>query len=68
METPEVTINETKAARVTTKNMSDTLSASPHKSRSRSLAITKLDEAYLWLGRDLEELIAAHAPTHLPQE
>ena len=30
------------------------LKASPHKSRERSLSITKIEEAIMWLGMDLK--------------
>lgn len=63
MEAPQITINETKAARLTIKNMIDTLNHSSYTSRSRSLAITKLDEAFLWLGKSLESLEELE-PTH----
>jgi hypothetical protein len=49
-------VAETKQARQTIKALHEELSASPRKSRSRSLAITKLEEASMWLGKDLQEL------------
>jgi hypothetical protein len=52
----EVAVAETKAARATIKNLVDTLNASPRQSRSRKLTITKLEEASMWLGKDLQEL------------
>jgi len=49
-------VAETKDARQTIKNLHEALSSSDRKSRSRSLAITKLEEASMWLGKDLQEL------------
>ena len=49
-------VAETKSARLSIKNLHEAISASPRKSRSRSLAITKLEEASMWLGKDLQEL------------
>ncbi len=49
-------VAETKQARQSIKELHEALSASPRKSRSRSLAITKLEEASMWLGKDLQEL------------
>jgi hypothetical protein len=49
-------VAETKAARLVIRGMVEDLSASQRKSRSRSLAVTKLEEASMWLGKDLQEL------------
>lgn len=49
-------VAETKASRQSIKELHEALSTSPRKSRSRSLAITKLEEASMWLGKDLQEL------------
>lgn len=54
---PETTPTaETKDARLQIKTLVERLNASTRKSRSRSLAITKLEEASMWLGKDLQEL------------
>lgn len=47
---------ETKSHRLALQVMVEALNNSPRKSRSRSLAITKLEEASMWLGKDLQEL------------
>ena len=49
-------VAETKQFRQSIKELYQAISASPRKSRSRSLAITKLEEAKMWLGKDLQEL------------
>ena len=49
-------VAETKEARQKIKELHEALSASDRKSRSRALAITKLEEASMWLGKDLQEL------------
>ncbi|MES2707130.1 MAG: hypothetical protein V4726_11070 [Verrucomicrobiota bacterium] len=49
-------VAETKQARQSIKELHESLTASPRQSRSRSLAITKLEEASMWLGKDLQEL------------
>lgn len=49
------TLDEIKEARKQIQEIHDNLAKSPRKNRSRSIALTKLDEAYMWLGRDLEE-------------
>lgn len=49
-------VAETKSARQQIKDLHEALNSSPRKSRSRSLAITKLEEATMWLGKDLQEL------------
>lgn len=49
-------VAETKQFRLVIKTLVDEVSLSARKSRSRSLAITKLEEASMWLGKDLQEL------------
>ena len=49
-------VAETKRARQLIKELTEELNCSARKSRSRSLAITKLEEASMWLGKDLQEL------------
>ena len=49
-------ITETKGFRQTIKTLHAQLDASPRRSRSRAFAITKLEEASMWLGKDLQEL------------
>jgi hypothetical protein len=49
-------VAETKAFRLTIKSLVDELNTSGRKSRSRSLAVTKLEESSMWLGKDLQEL------------
>ncbi|MES2705123.1 MAG: hypothetical protein V4726_00840 [Verrucomicrobiota bacterium] len=49
-------VAETKQARQSIKDLHAALAASPRKSRSRSIALTKLEEAGMWLGKDLQEL------------
>lgn len=53
-------VAETKAARQVIKTLHESIAASERKSRSRSLAITKLEEASMWLGKDLQELNEAN--------
>ena len=52
----ELHVAFTKTLRVTIRDTVDNLNNSARKSRSRSLAITKLEEASMWLGKDLQEL------------
>lgn len=49
-------IAETKTFRVDLDAILQALKDSERKSRERSLAITKLQEAIMWLGMDLKEL------------
>ena len=49
-------VEETKTLRLAIKTAVDQLNGSPRKSRSRALAVTKLEEASMWLGKDLQEL------------
>ncbi len=53
-------VAETKSNRLAIKGLVESLNASGRKSRSRSLAITKLEEASMWLGKDLQELNEPH--------
>lgn len=54
---------ETKAHRAVIRDQVESLNKSSRRSRSRSLAITKLEEASMWLGKDLQEL---NEPTPYP--
>lgn len=56
VEAPTDPVAETKLARRSIRNLLFAMAASPRKSRSRSLAVTKLEEASMWLGKDLQEL------------
>lgn len=49
-------VAQTKIARMEVKHLVDKLNKSLRTSRSRSLAIIKLEEASMWLGKDLQEL------------
>ena len=49
-------VTETKQFRLAIKTLVDELSSSVRKSRSRSIVLTKLEEASMWLGKDLQEL------------
>jgi len=56
--TPEEAIVETKQFRVDLDAVLQRLKDSPRKSRERSLVVTKLQEAIMWLGMDLKDLAA----------
>lgn len=49
-------VAEIKQFRLTIAEMVSRLNGAARKSRSRSLALTKLEEASMWLGKDLQEL------------
>lgn len=49
-------IAETKQLRKDLDTQLQTLKNSPRKSRERSISITKLQEAIMWLGMDLKDL------------
>jgi len=49
-------VAQTKSVRLAVKELVESLNGAARKSRSRSLAITKLEEASMWLGKDLQEL------------
>lgn len=49
-------IAETKQLRKDLDDKLQTLKSSPRKSRERSLSITKIEEAIMWLGMDLKDL------------
>jgi len=53
---PETAIVETKELRVALDTVLQRLKNSERKSRERSLVVTKLQEAIMWLGMDLKEL------------
>lgn len=53
-------VAETKSARAVIRDLHEALSGTNRKSRSRSLALTKLEEAGMWLGKDLQELNEAN--------
>ena len=53
---PEEMIVETKELRVTLDSVLQRVKGSERKSRERSLVVTKLQEAIMWLGMDLKEL------------
>ncbi len=48
-------VADTKQRRVEIRDTCEALNKSLRKSRSRSIAITKLEEAGMWLGKDLQE-------------
>jgi hypothetical protein len=54
---------DTKERRVELDAVLQKIKSSPRQSRERSLAITKLQEAIMWLGMDLK---AQHVPTPYP--
>lgn len=54
--TPEESIVETKQFRVDLDAVLQRVKDSPRKSRERSLVVTKLQEAIMWLGMDLKDL------------
>lgn len=59
METPDAVppaIAETKQLRADIKELVTRLQKAARKSRSRSTAVTKLEEAGMWLGKDLQEI------------
>jgi hypothetical protein len=56
-------VAETKSLRSSLRDLAEALNQSPRKSRSRSLALTKIEEASMWLGKDLQEL---NEPTPYP--
>ncbi len=56
----KASVRETKTHRLVIQSAVEELNKSPRKSRSRSLAITKLEEASMWLGKDLQELNEAN--------
>ena len=49
-------VAETKTWRKDISALVEIMSQSARKSRSRSLAVTKLEEAVMWLGKDLQEI------------
>lgn len=51
----EFNIRETKGLRQNLDAQLQLLKCAPRKSRERSIAITKLQEAIMWLGMDLKE-------------
>lgn len=54
--TNEIFISENKALRVALDKQLQFLKNSARRSRERSLTITKLQEAIMWLGMDLKEM------------
>lgn len=56
MEIPDSHVVETKQFRVELDAVLQRIKNSSRKSRERSLVITKLQEAIMWLGMDLKEL------------
>lgn len=50
----EVRITEDKQFRVALDGVLQTIKESHYKSRERSLSVTKLEEAIMWLGMDLK--------------
>lgn len=53
-------IAETKTFRVELDTVLQKIKDSPRKSRERSLVVTKLQEAIMWLGMDLKDLGTAN--------
>lgn len=54
-QTPDPTIVETKQFRVDLDDVLQRVKGAERKSRPRSIAITKIQEAIMWLGMDLKE-------------
>lgn len=52
----ETPVSETKRFRVELDKTLQALKESPRKSRERSISITKLQEAIMWLGMDLKDM------------
>ena len=59
-ESASAEIVETKEFRVALDNVLQKIKSAPRKSRERSLVVTKLQEAIMWLGMDLKDLGAAN--------
>jgi hypothetical protein len=57
-------ITETKQLRKDLDDKLQHLKDSPRKSRERSLAITKIQEAIMWLGMDLKDIGAPNPYPH----
>jgi len=53
---PPTPIIETKTFRVGLDNILQVIKESQRKSRERSLAVTRIEEAIMWLGMDLKAL------------
>lgn len=59
----EYFVTETKQYRVDLDTVLQRIKASGRKSRERSLVVTKLQEAIMWLGMDLKDM---HEPNPYP--
>ncbi len=60
----EASIKETKQFRVDLDTVLQRIKASERKGRERSLCVTKIQEAIMWLGMDLKDL---NAPNPYPE-